>query len=185
MKYGFLKSVLFLSVTSAGAAVLGRGVITTFVYDIFSKCVDPSEGDAGSYMCRNVNDLVQIITFVLASLIFFGIIFVFIKEKKKLKASLLKSALLSLVYFGLLVASWKLLQDLQSNFIEFYQLKRGVPESFTQYSLILYSRISDILVGVLLGFMIWVPGAFDRHAVDADKRKEPRLTFAPAKSRKK
>lgn len=180
MKYGLVKSVVLLSATAATSALIGRAVINTFAFDIFSKCINNPLAES-EFICRNASDLIQFYSITIAAMLFFITLVIFFVEKQTRKQSLIKVGALSIIYYGLMLASWRYLVDLQVNFAEFYQLRRGIPESFSEYAVSFYSRTTDVVVGVIMGFMVWLPGKVNSRAIDAAKRKEPRIKFVNAK----
>ncbi len=180
MKFGFGKSIFFMSVSALASAMFARGLVSTFQYDIFDKCITNPEA-ATDYMCRNANDLLQVITFAVASLTFFAILTVFWPRLYSRRRNMITSAVLSLGFFGLLVANWQIVSGLQDNFFELFQLKRGIPDRPTEYGYILFNRLGDVFAGVLLGVFAWMTTASDKGAIDASKRNEPRLEMGATK----
>jgi hypothetical protein len=161
--------------TSAGSVVIGKAFINTFLYDIFDKCTKNDPEAAASYMCRNAEDLIQVMIYGLATIIFMFTVFWMTKHVAGRKKAAVKSFLLGLIFFGLIVASWRFILDLQDNFVELLYVKRGVPETFTEYLFSLFNRLSEVLVGVVLGLMVWLPGRMNKVAIPG--RKEPRVKF--------
>ncbi len=180
MKFGFGKSIFFMSAAALASAMFARGFVSVFQYDIFSKCFNDPES-ATSYMCRNGNDLLQHGTFVLAALVFFAILFVFWRNPEQKRRTTIHAGLLSVAFFGLLVANWHLLVGLQDNFVDLQgrlQFNIGGPERPTEYGYLLLNRMGDVLAGALVGLVAWLPYAAEAGVIDASKRKEPRFELS-------
>ncbi len=180
MKFGFGKSIFFMSIASLASAMFARGLISVIQYDIFAKCINDPEA-ATSYMCRNANDLLQVITFAVAALVMFAILFVFWRNPEMKRRTTIHAGILSLLFFGMLVAVWQITVGLQDNFIALFQFKRGVPSEPSEYGYYILNRLGDVIIGVILGFLAWAPYATKDMAIDAKDRKEPRLEFGSAK----
>jgi len=178
MKLGLGKSILFMSVSALASAMFARGLVTTFQFDLFKKCLDPTDTEAlASYTCRNANDLIQVTIFAVATLIFFAVLVAFWRIPKQSGRGTYMAAGLAAGFFGILVANWQIVLGLQDNFIELSAINRGIPARPTEYGFLLFNRVGDVVAGLILGFAAWVPVAASEHAIDASKRTEPRQKY--------
>ncbi len=171
MKSHSLMSSVVMSVAAvAGALELGKGIINTFSFDIFRKCVD-GELDLTSATCQYGP---QVSINLLAALIFFGFGLYMMKRGIGIVTSKAGLALLSVLLFAVLTAIWRTQVSLQDNFL----IVSG-PACFTEYLYVGYVWLDTVVAGVVIGVFAWLPGVVN---AAAKERKEPRIKFVSKKS---
>lgn len=166
MKSRTLLSSLFLAImVSAGSLEIGKGIINTFSFDIFRKCVD-GEYSLDSSVCQYGP---QVSINLLSTLIFFVTSIVLFRVVTGLVLSRYGILVMSLLYFVLLGIFWRIQVSLQDNFV----IVSG-PVSFGEYLYVGFVWLDTILAGIIVGLASWLPKAVNRNARD---RKEPRESF--------
>jgi len=176
MKYGLLRSALITSALGMFSVTLSESIINTFGYDIFASCIDGTALPTDNFCQYGPQVLIN----ALGAIIFFAAtIVVFNKNLRKLTTGpVARSAILAVLFLILISIIWRLQTGLQDNF----QLSRG-PQTILDYLYVgfIATNTDTLIAGGLIGFAWWLPGKINENAVDASKRKEPKISFKAKK----
>jgi hypothetical protein len=166
MKLHSLVNSLVLGVmVGAGSLEISKGIINTFSYDIFRKCVT-GEYEFTSPICQYGP---QISINLFAAVIFFFTTWLVMGKLTNMLTSKLGIAVLSVIFFLLLSAFWRILLSLQDNFL----ISEG-PSRLSEYLYVGFAWLDTVIVGLIVGFAAWLPKSVNRTALE---RSEPRIKF--------
>ena len=170
MNYGLVRTVGAMIMIAAAASLAAGGIVNTYVFDIFAGCVDGSYGPDSNVCKYGVN----IFVYMVAALFFFLGALVLTYAPKMKFGLLVKLVSFAVGFFALQVASWKFFEELGNNFLINGQVG---PSGWGEYSYLLARRLDFMIIGLILGLAWWLPGALNKHSIDASKRTEPRVVL--------
>lgn len=167
--HSLTSSLILTTAVAAGSLELGKGIINTFSFDIFSKCVS-GEYELSSATCQFGP---QVSINVLSSVIFLLAGVYLAKKGIGVVSSKVGIAILALAFGLMLSIAWRMQVSLQDNFI----ISSG-PDAITEYLYIGFVWMDTLIIGAILGLFAWLPLATNR---SAKERKEPRVKFVTKK----
>ncbi len=160
-----LHSLILVGGVALLANELATGIINTFSFDIFEKCVT-GEYELTDTICQNGP---QVLTNITAAVLFVLMGWFVIRTIAGNRISRMHVIIMG-VLLGLgLSAVWQIDLSLRDNFA----FTAG-PETLTEYLYVAFFWLRPALVALIVGFTAWIPAAVNRSALE---RKEPRLTF--------